>query len=41
MPIELQPLRRRKEDIPMLVSLLIEKHMVKASGERSNPFASD
>lgn len=29
-PIELPPLRRRKEDIPMLVNFFIEKHKVKA-----------
>jgi two-component system response regulator PilR (NtrC family) len=29
-PIELPPLRKRKEDIPMLVSFFLEKHKVKA-----------
>ena len=30
-PIELPPLRMRKEDIPMLVSFFLEKHKVKAA----------
>ena len=40
-PIELPPLRRRKEDIPLLVNFFIEKHRVKAAEKKIQGIAKE
>jgi two-component system response regulator PilR (NtrC family) len=40
-PIELPPLRRRQEDVPLLVNHFIDKHKVKAPEKNINSIAKD
>jgi DNA-binding NtrC family response regulator len=40
-PIELPPLRTRKDDIPLLISFFIEKHKEKAAEKNINGIAKD
>jgi len=40
-PIELPPLRMRKEDIPMLVSFFLEKHKAKAAEKKIQGISKD